>query len=85
MFLCSEDCPRGTTCKPVSNIVADDGSSFVCVGRHGQEKTEYPQDLFRHCFVSPDTDSMHDYDHYDLQSCITVFSAALLDEYFETE
>ena len=77
-MICKENCPRGTECKPISNVVADDNSSFVCVGYHNQIKNDYPQDRFRHCFKSADTDSMFDYDVYDLKSVISVMSEALL-------
>ena len=60
-------------------MVADDGSSFVCLGLHGEVKEDYPQDKYRHCFKSAaDTDSMFDYDDYDLKSVISVMSEALL-------
>lgn len=78
-MLCRDKCPRGKTCKPVSNIVSDDESSFVCVGLHGEEKKEYPQDKFRHCFKSAaGTDSMYDYDCYDMKSVVSVMAEALL-------
>ena len=76
-MLCKEECPRGTKCIPISNVVADDESSFVCVGYHN-EKKEYPEDKFRHCFKSKDTDTMFDYDEYDLKSCLSVMADALL-------
>lgn len=77
-MLCSDQCPRGTSCHPLSNVVADDGSSFVCVGLHGEEKPVAPEDRFRHCFRSETTDSVFDYDLYDLKSCISVMADALL-------
>ena len=79
-MLCKEKCPKGTECKPISNVVADDGSSFVCIGYHNEEKKDYPQDKFRHCFKSEDSDSTFDYDEYDLKSVISVMSEALLIE-----
>lgn len=78
-MLCREKCPRGINCEPISNVVAEDDSSFVCIGYHKDSKTEYPQDKFRHCFKScANTDSMFDYDQYDLKSVISVMSEALL-------
>lgn len=80
-MLCKETCPRGKSCKPISNIVSDDGTSFVCIGYHGEIKSDYPQDKFRHCFKSDaNTDSIFDYDEYDLKSVISVMSEALLIE-----
>jgi len=77
-MLCKDKCPRGTKCKPISNVVADDDGSFVCVGYHGDKGKTYPADIFRHCFKNINTDSMYDYDEYDLKSVISVMSEALL-------
>ena len=77
-MICSEECPRKTDCKPISNVVASDNSSFVCMGYHNEYKKDYPQDRFRHCFKSESTDSIFDYDEYDLKSVISVMSESLL-------
>lgn len=77
-MLCSEVCPKNTDCIPLSNVIAIDESSFVCVGLHGETKEEYSQDIYRHCFKSQATDSVFDYDAYDLKSVISVMSEALL-------
>lgn len=78
-MLCSEKCPRGLQCEPLSNMVADDKSSFVCVGLHNDFNSDYPDDKFRHCFKSAaNTDSMFDYDEYDMKSVISVMSEALV-------
>ena len=79
-MLCKEYCPRGLDCKPLSNLVADNNTSnFVCVGLHEDMKEDYPQDIYRHCFKSSaDTDSMFDYDEYDLLSVASVITEAIL-------
>lgn len=77
-MLCKEKCPRNTDCEPLSNVVADNGESFVCVGLHNIVKKNHPQDIYRHCFKSIDTDSIHDYDEYDFKSVISVMSEVLL-------
>lgn len=77
-MLCSEKCPKKTDCIPLSNVIASDESSFVCVGLHGETKEEYQQDIYRHCFKSETTDSVFDYDAFDLKSVISVMSEALL-------
>ncbi len=79
-MLCRKECPKGTTCKPVSNVVDDTGTTFVCIGYHDELKKEHTQDKFRHCFRSLETDSVFDYDLYDLKSVIAVMSEALLVE-----
>jgi hypothetical protein len=76
-MICSENCPRGSKCEPISNIVSPE--SFVCIGYHNEEK-EYPQDKFRHCFKNTMTNSMYDYDEYDLKSVMAVMAEALLVE-----
>lgn len=63
---------------PLSNLVSDDNSSFVCVGSSNLDSRSNSKDSFRHCFKSDTTDSMYDYDTYDLKSVIAVMSAALL-------
>ena len=78
-MLCKETCPRGLQCKPISNVVADNCDDFVCIGYHATKKDNHPQDRFRHCFKSAGgTDSIFDYDEYDLKSVISVMSEALL-------
>jgi len=78
-MLCKIECPKGTKCRPLSNVVAYDNTSFVCVGLHNEDKEKYPQDRFRHCFKSAaNTDSCFDYDEYDMKSVISVMSDALL-------
>jgi len=78
-MLCKTNCPRNIDCTPLSNLVSDNGKTFVCVGFHNEKNKEHPQDRFRHCFKSAaDTDSMFDYDEYDLKSVISVMSEALL-------
>ena len=74
-MLCNKKCPRGTKCKPISNIVSK--TSFVCIGLHGENK-EVKEDIFRHCFKSEFSDSCFDYDEYDLKSVISTMSEALL-------
>lgn len=78
-MLCLNICPKCLdNCSPLSNVVADDHSSFVCVGLHKDIKEKYSQDRFRHCFKSESTDSVFDYDEYDIKSVISVMAEALL-------
>jgi hypothetical protein len=78
-MLCREICPRGLDCEPISNVVSDNDKTFICVGYHNEKDKEIPQDRFRHCFKSSaNTDSMFDYDTYDLLSVVSVMSDALL-------
>lgn len=77
-MICNPKCPRNTKCDPISNVVADDNSSFVCIGYHNEVKEKFPKDIFRHCFKNAETDTMYDYDEYDIKSVLSVFSEALL-------
>ena len=79
-MLCKETCPRGhKTCQPLSNLVTEDGKDFVCVGKNDGSDRSVEQDIYRHCFVSSGgTDSMYDYDEYDMLSVVSCMSEALL-------
>ena len=78
-MLCNSNCPRRLdNCSPISNIVSDDETSIVCIGYHDGRKTSDHQDIFRHCFKSHVTDSMFDYDYYDIKSVMSIFSEAIL-------
>jgi hypothetical protein len=78
-MVCNESCLRKlTNCTPLSNIVSSDTETFVCIGNSNIDSRSNPQDSFRHCFKSDTTDSMYDYDQYDLKSVIAVMSAGLL-------
>lgn len=73
-----EDCPRKKEgCEPFANIVADDGSSFVCCGESDPSSRTVLQDKFRLCFVTPDTDTCYDHDETDLLDLLAVISDAL--------
>ena len=84
-MICANKCPRGTKCEPISNIVSNDNATFVCIGYHNEEKNQYPQDKFRHCFKSETTNSVFDYDEYDLKSVISVMSESLLIDELKNE
>lgn len=93
-MLCSETCPRGlNNCKPLSNVVESEESgpipnaSFVCLGIHATPKRNQPGDKYRHCFRSnagddTDSDSMFDYNEYDIATVIAVLSEGLLVDKF---
>lgn len=75
-MLTSKKCFRKLKCKPISNLSSDD-NDFVCIGYHSDIKIGN-KDIFRHCFKNIDTDSIFDYDIYDIKSVICVMSEALL-------
>jgi hypothetical protein len=73
-MICNNICPRNSDCNPLSNVIACDKSTFVCIGLHNEEK----DDKYRHCFKTETTDSCFDYDEYDLKSVISVMSEAII-------
>ena len=76
--ICNSECPRGSDCKPLSNVISDCGKSFVCMGLHGS-RNAIAEDIYRHCFVSEiGTDSMYDYSKYDIISVMSVMAESLL-------
>jgi hypothetical protein len=78
-MICDENCPKGTQCKPIANIIPDEGDTFVCLGWHGEEKPEiYKKDVFRHCFKSETTESEYDYSFEDMASVVSCFADAML-------
>ncbi len=70
----SKKCPKKTKCKPISNVISSDKTTFVCICFHGKKK----HDIFRHCFKSANTESCYDYDEYDMKSVISVLAEGLL-------
>ncbi len=78
-MLCRLNCPLGKKdCKPLSNVVSDNNESVVCIGSSDKASRSLEQDKFRHCFSNATTQSMYDYDAYDLKSVIAVMSQSLL-------
>ena len=72
------ECPRGKgDCEPWTYIATDDKSSFICCGRSDPDTRSVPQDEFRLCFVTPDTDTCYDHDVLDLLDLLDVISGAL--------
>jgi len=61
----------------MSNIVADDESSFICCGESNPASRTVVQDRFRVCFYNGDTDTTYDHDEIDLIDLIAVLSDAL--------
>lgn len=79
----SEFCPRGIDCMPLNNLVSDCKISCICIGKHYEIKEgKESNDIYRHCFYNEKTDSMFDYDEYDLISIISVISNGLLTDKF---
>lgn len=80
-----EICPRGINCTPLHNLISDCETSCVCLGKHSEIKVgNESNDIYRHCFYNGKTDTMFDYDEYDLISIISVISNGLLiDKYLK--
>ena len=73
-----ESCPRSRTdCEPLSQILSDDGSSFICCGINDGSSRVYPSDGFRHCWKNAHVDELSDWDSRDIIDTISVLSQAL--------
>lgn len=71
-------CLRGLDdCEPLSQIAADDGSSFICCGMNDGRTRTVEHDRFRHCWVNREIDELSDWDARDLADTISVLSGAL--------
>lgn len=67
-------CPRNLECQPLSRKESDDGTTFICCGWPNIRKN----DPYRFCFKSEETDSMYDYDEFDLLDTILVISESMV-------
>jgi len=77
-MLCNSTCPRGlNNCIPYSNSISDDGVTFICCGSSKPESRIVLGDHFRFCFKSETTDTIFDYDDYDIKEQIAVMADAL--------
>lgn len=73
-------CPRNlNNCKPLSFLQSDCKTSCVCLGVHNEKKIGHESgDIYRHCFYNQETDTMFDYDEYDLLSILSVITNGML-------
>ena len=58
--------------------MSDDETTFVCCGR--PDNPARPQDTFRNCFRSVDTDSQFDLDERDMKHQLAVMADGLAAE-----
>lgn len=73
-----DTCPRQRDdCTVLSNIISDDGSSFICVGYNQKEDRAVQSDRFTHCWKNDVTDERGHWDRRDLIDTISVMSQAL--------
>lgn len=74
---CAE-CPRGRDdCMPLSSQMADDGSSFLCVGYNRPQDRVVPGDRFTHCWKNSAVDERGHWDRRDLLDTVMVMTHAL--------
>lgn len=76
------DCPRERDdCVPLSNQMADDGRSFLCIGYNRPQDRHVPGDRFTHCWKNSAVDERGHWDRRDLLDTVMVMTHALsLDE-----
>lgn len=71
-------CPRGRDeCESLSQIIADEHSSFVCCGEVKEHARSIPQDRYRLCWKNPVVDEMGEYDKRDLIDQMSVIAQAI--------
>ena len=78
MIVFDKPCPRQRDdCSPWSQIVSDDGSTFVCCGLSAEDSRTVPDDCFRLCVRSAVVDTREDLDVQDVADQVAVLSTAL--------
>lgn len=71
-------CLRNTNdCEPLSQIAADDNTSFFCCGLNDESRRTAKTDIYRLCFKNGYVDEISDNDTRDLLSLLSVISQAL--------
>jgi len=71
----AEHCCRGrTTCKPLTQICSDDGTSFVCLGRNDGSEREVKDDRLTFCFKNDASDDEWHVDEHDVLSMLGVLA-----------
>ncbi len=63
-----------TDCRPLSQVISDDDSTFVCVGLLNEPNEN---DEYRHCFKSDKTDTVFDCNETDMLDTIETMSCAM--------
>jgi hypothetical protein len=78
MLTLPESCPRGCgDCSPLSQILSDNGVSFVCVGENDGSRRAVMQDIYTVCVKSAAVDSREHVDARDLTDQAAVIAGAL--------
>lgn len=75
-----EKCPRNLSpdvCRPLSQILADDKSSFICCGHSHRDFRKIKDDRFRLCWKNDEIDEMSDWDERDIKDTMSVMAQAL--------
>ena len=73
-----EKCLRNKSCcRPLANVEADDGVSFICVGNNDGSTRKLPQDKFTLCWKNAEIDECSDWDKRDLTDTASVICQAL--------
>lgn len=77
MITLPERCPRKHNCSPLSQIMSDDETTFICCGIC-EEETENPYgDIFTSCFKSEFTDTKFQMSREDMHDQISVLSMGM--------
>jgi len=78
MIILPKKCLRNLDdCQPISQICADDNSSFVCCGLNDGSTRKFKLDKFRLCWKNEEINEMSDWDKRDLTDTASVIVQAL--------
>ena len=73
-----EKCLRGRSdCRPLSQVAADDETSFFCCGANDIATRKVPDDAFTLCFKNDDIDERTNWDRRDMLDQASVIAQAL--------
>jgi len=73
-----DKCLRGLdNCEPYAQIEADDGRSFICMGKNDGTTSKYAQDEFTVCWKNDDVDECSNWDRRDIIDTISVLSQGM--------
>lgn len=73
-----EKCLRGLdSCEPYAQIEADDGKSFICMGKNDGTTRDIEQDEFTVCWKNELFDDMSHWDKRDVADTISVLAQGM--------
>ena len=77
MITLPEKCPRGDACTPLSQIMSDDETTFVCCGICEGNRGNPHGDICTLCFKSIFTDTKHNLSREDMHDQMSVIAMGM--------